>query len=72
MHSLMPQKVVLLLPQNLLAARHGDVNSRSICILGVSSNEDKVAVLQAAGHGVEMGRGSMVGGLASWHILQSQ
>jgi hypothetical protein len=45
MHSLMPQKVMLLLPQNLLAVRCGDVNSRSICTLGVSSDKDEVVVL---------------------------
>jgi len=39
----MPPKVVLLLPQNPLAARHRDVEGRSLCILGVSKdNEDAV------------------------------
>jgi hypothetical protein len=68
----MPPKVVLLPPQNPLAARHGDVEGRSLCILGMSSDKVEVAVLRAAGDGAEMGRGSAVGGCASWHVLQSR
>lgn len=51
----MPPKV-LLPPQNPLAARRGDVEGRSLCILGVS-NDDDDAVLRAAGDGAEMGKG---------------
>ena len=40
----MPPKVVLLPPQNPLAARHRDIEGRSLCILGVSK-DDKDAVL---------------------------
>jgi len=52
----MPPKVVLLPPQNPLAARRGDVEGRSLCILGVS-NDDEDAVLRAAGDDAEMGKG---------------
>jgi len=36
----MPPKVVLLLPQNPLAARCRDVEGRSLCILGVSKGDE--------------------------------
>lgn len=52
----MPPKV-LLPPQNPLAARRGDVEGRSLCILGVSNDDDVDAVLRAAGEGAEIGRG---------------
>ena len=45
---LMPPKVVLLLPQDPLAARRGDVDGGSMGTLGVSSDEDEVAVVRAA------------------------
>ena len=40
----MPPKVVLLPPQNPFAARRRDVEGRSLCILGVSK-DDEDAVL---------------------------
>lgn len=45
---LMPPKVVLLLPQDPLAARRGDVDGGSMGTLGVSSDEDEVAMVRAA------------------------
>jgi hypothetical protein len=47
---------VLLPPQNALAARRGDVEGRSLWILGVNK-DDIDAELRGAGPGAEMGRG---------------
>ena len=52
----MPPKVVLLPPQNALAARHGDVDGRPLCILGVSNN-DEDAMGRSVGAGTEIGKG---------------
>jgi hypothetical protein len=53
-----PPNVLLLPPQNALAARRGDVEGRSLCIFGVS-NDGVDVELRSAGTG-EIGRG--VGG----------
>jgi hypothetical protein len=47
---------VLLPPQNALAARRGDVEGRSLWILGVS-NDDVDAELRSAGAGADIGKG---------------
>lgn len=52
----MPPKVALLPPQNALAARRGDVEGRSLCMLGVI-NDDVDAGLRSAGPGREIGNG---------------
>ena len=52
----MPPKAVLLPPQNALAARHRDVDGRSLCILGVS-NDDEDAMGRSVGAGTEIGKG---------------
>jgi hypothetical protein len=51
-----PPNVVLLPPQNALAARRGDVEGKSLWIFGVS-NDDIDAELRSAGAGAEIGRG---------------
>jgi hypothetical protein len=51
-----PPKVVLLPPQNALAARRGDVEGRSLCLLDVIK-DDVDAVLRSAGAGGLMGSG---------------
>lgn len=50
-----PPKVVLLPPQNALAARRGDVEGRSLWILGVIN--DEIDALLRAGVGAEIGMG---------------
>jgi hypothetical protein len=51
-----PPNVLLLPPQNALAARRGDVEGRSLWIFGVS-NDDVDVELRSAGAGAEIGRG---------------